>query len=165
MSESLYDLAIQNMTTSVHELAQRVPQPQVVPFANSFVFRYREKSIQQAIVQKLARYVTTLQAAYLLFDRGFVQEQAVLQRVLDEIHEDITFLCLGVVFNKVTPLHERYLSAFYEEEFDPVTGKPGLQDRAMVPRKKIRAYIANCEGAALNPSRGVEVTRQISKTY
>jgi hypothetical protein len=34
-----------------------------------------------------------------------------------------------------------------------------------VPRKKIRAYIANCEGAALNPSRGVEVTRQISKTY
>jgi hypothetical protein len=85
--------------------------------------------------------------------------------VLDEIQEDITFLCFGVILGGLTPLHEKYLAAFYEEEFDAATGKPGAQDRPMIPRKKIRAYIANMEGAALDPSRGVEVTRQVSKTY
>ncbi len=165
MSESLYVTALRNMSATVHELARNVAQPQRVPFADSFVYRYVEKTVHQALVQKLARYVTTLRGACLLFDHGFVQEQAALQRVLDELQEDITFLSFGVIFGKSTPLHERYLSAFYEEDFDPTTGRPGAQDRPMVPRKKIRAYIATMGGAAANPSRGVEVTRQISKTY
>lgn len=165
MSESLYVSALRNMSATVHELARHVPQPQRVPFADSFAFRYVEKTVHQAIVQKLARYVTTLRGACLLFDHGFVQEQASLQRMLDEIQEDITFLTLGLIFGDLTPLHEKYLAAFYEEEFDPITGKPGTQDRPMIPRKKIRAYIASMEGAATNPSRGIEVTRQVSKTY
>ena len=153
------------MSATVHELARHVPQPQRVPFADSFAYRYIEKTVHQAIVQKLARYVTTLRGACLLFDHGFFQEQAVLQRVMDEIQEDITFLSFGIILGKLTPLHEHYLSAFYEEEFNIATGEPGSQDRPMVPRKKIRAYIATMEGVSNNPSRGIEVTRQISKTY
>lgn len=165
MSEPLYVAALRNMSTTVHELARHVPQPQRVPFAESFVYRYVEKTAHQALVQKLARYVTTLRGACLLFDHGFVQEQAALQRMLDEIQEDVTFLSFGLIFDKLTPLHEKYLSAFYEEEFNPETGEPGDQDRPMVPRKKIRAYIATMEGAAANPSRSVEVARQVSKAY
>lgn len=165
MSESLYVVALRNMRATVHELAKLVPQPQTVPFGDTFAYRYVEKTAHQAIVQKLARYVTTLRGACLLFNHGFVQEQAALQRMLDEIQEDVTFLSVGLIFDKIEPLHEKYLSAFYEEEFDPVTGKPGAQDRPMVPRKKIRAYLAKMEGSAANPSHGVEVTRQVSKAY
>ena len=165
VTEALYAAALKNMSSTVHELARQVPQPKTVPFADSFVYRYVEKTPRQAIVQKLARYVTTLRAACILFDHGFVQEQAALQRMLDEIQEDVTFLAFGLIFNKLTPLHETYLAAFYQEEFDPITGKPGDQDRPMPPRKKIRAYIARMEGAAADPSRGVDVTRQVSKAY
>ncbi|MET3516721.1 MAG: hypothetical protein ACLGJD_00310 [Gammaproteobacteria bacterium] len=165
MIESTYEAALKNMSATVHALAKSVPPPQRVPFADSFAYRYVERTVHQALVQKLARYVTTLRGACLLFEYGFVQEQAALQRVLDEIQEDITFLAFGVIFDKMTPLHQTYLEAFYREEFDPRTGEPGNQDRPMIPRKKIRAYIARLEGSNANPSRGVEVARQVSKTY
>ena len=44
------------------------------------------------MVQKLARMVSTLDAARLLLEHGFVQEQAALQRVLDEIRRTYFFL-------------------------------------------------------------------------
>jgi hypothetical protein len=45
---------------------------------------------------------------------GFVQEQAALQRILQELHEDITFLAYSKIFNDFTPLHQEFLDAFYE---------------------------------------------------
>jgi hypothetical protein len=165
MTEKLYEVALSNMGATVHTLARRVPPPQKIPFADSYVFRYVEKSPEQAIVQKLARYVTTLRAACLLFDFGFVQEQAALQRVLDEIQEDVTFLSLGIIFNNMTPLHQAFLDAFYQEELDPRTGKPGPQDRPMVPRKKIRAWIARANPGNKSPSKGIDAPRQVHKAY
>ena len=124
-------------------LAERVPPPQKVAFKTSFVFRYVEQLPKQALVQKLARVVTTLQAATVLMQHGFVQEQGALQRVIHEIHEDITFLAYGVMFDDLTPLHKQYLDAFYEEEFDTDDPIDSTQKRPMVRRSKIQAYIAN----------------------
>jgi hypothetical protein len=163
--EQLYDEALINMEDTVHVLAQRVPPPQRVPYKDSFVYRYVEKSIHQALVQKLARLVSTLQAARLLMEHGFVQEQATLQRVLDEIEEDITFLAFGVIFNDMTPLHQSYLDAFFEEEFDADTALKSTQKRPMVPRKKIRAYISRVEGAPIDIGREVELCRTLFKVY
>ena len=165
MTESLYAQALTNMEATVHELTKQLPPPLKVPFHSSFVYRYTEKTAHQAIVQKLARYVSSLQATHLLLAHGFIQEQAALQRILDEIQEDITFLSLALIFGEQTTLHESYLLAFYEEEFDPKTGTATAQKRPMPARQKIRAYIARAEGKAADPSRGAEVSRTISKTY
>jgi hypothetical protein len=163
--EQLYDQALINMENTVHALAQRVPPPQRVPYKDSFVYRYVEKSIRQALVQKLARLVSTLQAARLLVEHGFVQEQATLQRVLDEIDEDIKFLAFGIIFNDMTSLHQSYLDAFFEEEFDADTALKSTQKRPMVPRKKIRAYISRVEGAPIDPGREVELSPTLYKAY
>ena len=163
--EQLYDQALINMENTVHALAQRVPPPQRVPYKDSFVYRYVEKSIHQALVQKLARLVSTLHAARLLMEHGFVQEQATLQRVLDEIDEDITFLAFGVIFSDMTPLHQSYLDAFFKEEFDADTALKSTQKRPMVPRKKIWAYISRAEGAPIDPGREVEPSRTLHKAY
>lgn len=161
----LYDNALSNMENTVQKLAERVPQPQRVPYKDSFVFRHVEKTIHQALVQKLARLVSTLHASRLLMENGFVQEQAALQRMMDELKEDISFLAFAVIFNDRTPLHEKYLEAFFEEEFDADTAIDSTQKRPMIPRKKIQAYIARLEGAQLDPSRGIELSRTICKTY
>ncbi len=164
--DNLYDLALQNMETTLHALAGRVPQPKRVSFRNGFVFRYAEQTIHQALIQKLARVISGLHAARVLLEQGYVQEQAALQRMLDEFQEDIMFLSFAIIFNDMTDLHREYLSAFYEEEFDqPESAIESTQKRPMVSRKKIRAYIARSEGAALDPSRGVEVARTLSKAY
>jgi hypothetical protein len=161
----LYDQVLRNMESTVHTLAQRVPQPQRVPYKDSFVFRYVEKSIYQALVQKLARLVSSLHSAWLLMEHGFVQEQAALQRMLDEIEEDISFLAFAIIFNDMTELHQTYLDAFYEEEFDADSAMASTQKRPMVPRKKIHAYLTKIESSALNPSCRAEALRTISKTY
>jgi len=161
----LFDQTLVHMERTAHGLAARVPQPQRVPHKDGFLFRHVERTIHQAIVQKLARMVSTLHAARLLMEHGFVQEQAGLQRVLDELQEDINFLALGVVFDKVGELHQQYLEAFFEEEFDAETSIESTQRRPMIPRRRVRAWIANAEAAALDPSRGIELSRTLSKAY
>lgn len=162
--DQLYDQALAHMERTVHRLAKRVPQPQELPYKDGFVFRHVEKTVHQALVQKLARLVSSLHATRLLMTHGFVQEQGALQRVLDELQEDVTFLAVGVIFKKWTSLHDDYLAAFFEEEFDAETAIDSTQKRPMIPRKKIRAWIASMEGG-VDQSRGVELTRTISKAY
>jgi hypothetical protein len=152
------------MERTVHSLAARVPQPQRVPYKDSYVFRHIEKTVHQALVQKLARLVSSLDASRILMTHGFVQEQAAMQRILDELEEDIMFLSFGIIFGKWTSLHDNFLAAFFEEEFDANSAIESTQKRPMIPRKKIRSWIASM-GDGLDPSRGVELTRTRSKAY
>lgn len=163
--ERLYSAALQNMARTVEDLAAKVPRPQKVPYKSSFVFRYIEKTIHQALVQKLARIVSTLSAGHLLMSRGFVQEQAALQRILQELHEDVTFLSYAEIHRDFTPLHQEYLDAFYEEEFDAPTALESTQKRPMASRRKIQAYVARKEGSDLDPSTSVELARTLTKAY
>jgi hypothetical protein len=167
MSDTLYDQALFNMEKTVHTLAARVVPPTRVPYKDTFVFRYVEKTLHQAIVQKLARYVSGLYAARLLMEHGFVQEQGALQRILDEIQEDISFLSFPVIFSEITDLHKRYLEAFYEEEFDKETAYKSTQKRPMIRRQKIRAYIArmNSEHTGFGQTESSENARTVSKGY
>ena len=163
--DNLYDQALANMERTVHMLAQRVPQPVRVPYKDGFVYRHIEKSLHQALVQKSARIVSTLHAARLLMDYGFVQEQASLQRMLDEMNEDVAFLASSVIFNDETPLHRTYLDSFFEEEFDAESALASTQKRPMVQRKKIRAYIARIHRDKIDINLGAEAARTVSKTY
>lgn len=130
------------------------------------VCRFKEQDIYQAIIQKLAHEQSTVRAAQVLLKHGYVQEQAALQRVVDEANEDILFLVYAVTNDSITELHKKILDAFWQEEFDDL-GNPlaSAQNRPMVPRKKIRSYIANVEGAPMDPSRGIELTRTLHKAY
>jgi hypothetical protein len=56
----LYDLALENMENTVHTLAGRVPPPQCIPYTHSFFFRYVEKSLHQALIQKLQEQLVAL---------------------------------------------------------------------------------------------------------
>jgi hypothetical protein len=153
------------MEHTVHLLASRVPRPQRIPLNDSFVFRHVEKSVHQALVQKLARLVSSLYAARLLMEAGFVQEQASLQRILDEITEDISFLSFSVVYGDSTQLHKTYLDAFFQEEFDPSDTVASSGERATVPRKKIRAYIDRVTSGPKGSSKYLDASRTVSKTY
>ena len=150
----------------MNAIAEKVPSPKLKNFGDFVAFRYEEKTIQQAIIQKLARKVSTLDAARVLLNNGFLQEQASLQRILDELREDIEFLVLGFHnSDHEKSLHRDYLDSFYEEEFDADTAIDSTQKRPMLPRKKIRAYLASAYYEPLDPSSATELFRTISKTY
>ena len=129
-------------------------------------FAMRNRQFIKLSVQKLARMVSTLAAIRLLFNNGFVQEQASLQRILDEISEDILFLAFGVLEgDHKSELHCQYLDAFYQEEFDAETAIRSSQNRQMVPRRKIQAYLTRTSFSPCDPSGGQEVLRTVSKFY
>lgn len=157
---------LEELDRAVLILSDAVPQPRKVSFADSYAFRHAEKLPRQAIVQKVAKAVTTLRASLLLCNNGFFQEQAMLQRVLDEVQEDILYLSLPLIGNEpYSKSHATFLDAFFLEDFDMKTGKPVDSKRRMVPRQKIRSYIANSIFAAPNPSQQIDNSRFISNLY
>ena len=164
--DRIYDRLLADMETLVNLLANRVPQPQLVQIEELRAYRHIEKTIYQAIVQKLARMVSTLDAARILLNNGFVQEQASLQRILDEIQEDILFLVFGILEeDHDSSLHQRYLDIFFQEEFDADTAIKSSQKRPTVPRKKIHAYLSRTGFSPFDPSSGNELLRTVSKMY
>jgi len=147
-------------------LEQRVPAPIRVPWKDSFVFRYRERTIHQAIIQKLARQVSGLHAVRALHERGLFQEQGMIQRALDELEEDIAFLSFAVIRGEVTERHKQYLEYFYAEEFDDPSDVVGShKSRGMIKREKIRAYVIQASEVGGDTSRANAVGKVITKTY
>lgn len=57
------------------------------------------------------------------------------------------------------------MDAFFEEEFDADTAIQSTQKRPMVPRRKIRAYLARSTFDPFDPSSGTELLRTIGKFY
>ncbi|WP_085694562.1 MULTISPECIES: hypothetical protein [unclassified Pseudomonas] len=160
-----YEQALNYMERIVSVFAERVPAPQKVEFRDSFVYRHVEKTIYQALVQKLARMVSSLHAAKLLLEAGFIQEQASLQRILDEITEDISFLAYSVINGDSTPILEQYLENFFQEEFHSHAESVSSINKGMVPRKKIRAYLDRCVSGPKGCSKHLDSARTLSKAY
>ena len=163
----IYDQVLAYMENTVHCLAKLVPAPRFIKTASVCGFRYREKSIPQAVVQKLARLVSTLYATRILLDHGFFQEVGALKRILDEIQEDVLFLLDG--YGKSSSRHKQFLDSFYEEEFDESTAIDSTQKRKMVARQKIWAHniraMSEFAGSPINPSQMTEVLRTLHKVY
>lgn len=161
--QQLFAEMLDIMDSAFRDFEAVVPAPIRVEKEVGWAFRYQDQSPLQAIIQKLALVQSGLRAAHILLRNGHIYEQSMLERVVDEANEDIVFLVHAVTNDKLTPLHDRYLAAFWQEEFSDYSDPLGSeQKRDMVPRRKIRAYLATIEGKENNPSRSVEVTRTIS---
>lgn len=163
--EPLYVNALERMSSFFNELSALVQPPKKVQIGDQYAFRYECQSIQAAMLQKLARVLTGVQAIHMLNACGLTQEQAAMQRMHDEFTEDISFLALSIILDQHTELHDEYLKAFYEEEFDnPSSSLRSSQKRPMILRKKIRGYISNNCGLD-DPSTSREAGRTIHKGY
>ena len=141
-------------------------RPRMVALSFGVTYRFLEKDIYQAMFLKLARVQSLVRAATVLLANGFVQEQGILQRAIDETNEDIMFLVYAVTNDKVTELHRKFLDAFWVEEIDESgTMMESRQNRPMIPRKKIQAYLARIEGVTIDPNRQQDSAKTIFKAY
>lgn len=166
-SRDLYHSLMPMIVSSFRKIEGAVPAPTLVSIGHRRAFRYVEQTPQQAIVLKLSRLVTGLQAVWALLEKGLTQEAAAVQRILDEIGSDVLFLAGPLTIGTHEPTHDQYLADFFQEEFDaddPVTSQ---KPRHRVPRKKIRAYVARTyrdpDDAAVD--RAVAVSAFIESAY
>lgn len=142
---------------SFRRLEQRVPPPRGVPMPGGEMARYVERLPTQALIIKLARIVSGLRAIDVLIAAGCFQEQATLQRVVDDAGEDIMFIGFALHNEEWTSDHDRYMDDFWLDAVGP-SGAPIALKVGMLPRKKIRAYVNRFTSPA-NPSAQNELGR------
>lgn len=158
----LFRGGIDAMEVAFRSLEDKLPRPLVVKQADGIALRYAEQSIHQAMLLKLARYISGLNACDVLLLNGFVQEQGVIQRTLDEAHDAILFLVLGAQ-DGPTKVHRKYLAAFWQEEFEegvePIDNTKG---RYIYP-SEVRNWVAQRIGEA--DDLGAKAGRVINQAY
>ena len=158
--------AVEAMTRAFRHIEHSLTLPQRVPHGKTFVFRYENKGIHEALVQKLARSISGLNAVAVLLDSGYVQEVGVLFRTLDEIQEDIFFLASAETNAARTERHDQYLQAFYAEAiFSRPEGSLEIPKPNMVPRKKIRAHTMNTLGQGVNTFQALAAGESVGTAY
>lgn len=163
---ALFTEISQVLESAFRKLESRTGPAEFVESGPGRVFRFKEKSLEAAIVQKTARMISTLNASRVLLQAGYVQELGALFRMLDELNEDILFLCQAKRSNELTDLHSRYLAAFYKEEFEkPNNAFMSEQKRETIPRKKIHAYLSRIPEQEMNASDFANLHRTLSQTY
>ena len=164
-NNELYNSVFEEMDRILSVLFRKTPPPvkQQLEFLNSWVYRYEEKTSHQAILLKLVRKVSGLRTTNIVMANGFVQEQASLHRLLDELYEDIMFLVFSIVFNDITDLHREFLEAFYSEELVAETAITSRQKRPIIPRNKIRSYLHQKISTNVSQNLTQEAARTIFK--
>lgn len=129
--------------------------------------RYKEQSVEQAALQKMARYISGLHALVLLLRSRHLQEDGTLKRTLDELRDDVMFLLMQPQNKKDELLHQRFLEGFYAEEFD--TGVPPMDSkrkRKRTLRREVRNYIhARTASLVGRGARAAEVVYQAYSGY
>ena len=137
-------------------LERQIPQARWVQWRDRHNWRFVEQLPGQLLIQKLARQITGVQTLDLLLLSGHLQEIGVLFRTLDEIHEDVCFIALGVTTGSWTPHHDDYARYFWSD--DEKNRQPP------VPRKTVRAYVNRALGQP-DPSTADAVGREIHKAF
>jgi hypothetical protein len=166
MPYDFFQRALDGLEDALRQIEIKVPPPIRKPWAGSFVFRYRERTIQQAIVQKLARMLSGLHAIEALLERGLFQEQGMVQRVVAEIDEDVQFLSIAVILKDITERPTQFLDYFYAEEFsDPSDVVESHESRGMLKREKIREYIHRKTLSEKDATRAKAVDKVLTKAY
>lgn len=158
--------AVDVMSRAFRRIEAVLAPPERVPYRDSFVFRYKNKGIHEALIQKLARYISGLNAIKVLLGAGYAQEACVLFRTIDEIREDIFFLATAETNRARTDRHTQYLEAFYAEAaFSRPEGSLDIPKPNLVPRKKVRAHAINVLGEDLNPSKALAAGESLSTVF
>ena len=158
--------AVEVISQALLRMEAAIAPPQKVPHRYSFVFRYANKDIHEALIQKLARNISGLNAVAVLLNTGYVQEAGVIFRTLDEIQEDIFFLASAETNGARTERHTQYLEAFYfEAVFSRSNDSPNIPKPNLVPRKKIRAHTMNVLGKGVNVSKALAAGESVGTAY
>jgi hypothetical protein len=118
-ADRTFELSIQAIQAAIDIMAGSVAPPVPVRTVNGFHYRYRESNVRQALILKSVRNYSALLALRALINAGLPLDAGAMMRVLDEVGSDILFIAGPTLFGKEPEdNHHRFLSEFFQEEFD-----------------------------------------------
>ena len=84
--------------------------------------------------------------------------------MLDEFGEDVWFMCDAILRGRSSPLQDRFITDFFQPEFDHENPFLATQRRDRVPRRRIQAAIGRMPENPVNPNDSQELARTIANT-
>jgi hypothetical protein len=162
----MYTKELQYMEGTLLAFTKALPKPIEIILGESIAYRYLDQGVAPAIIQKLARMLNGLHASKLLLEHGLLLDHAALLRMIDENSEDITFLTFAHLGGSEIELLKRFLTSFYQEEYDdPLRPLETHKSRDSIPRKKIRAAISRMSGVVQDQSKSQKVGDSLTKSF
>lgn len=146
-------------------LCKTQPPPTLEIIDGITCYRFKDRTIQAAILLKMARYVSGLHAGEVLLAHGFLQELGALQRSIQDFAEDTMFLSMACIFDDLTELHQQYLTAFWEEEPNFGDYQTSQKNRHETPRRKIQSYIATKTSGGVPHSNAIATSKYLSRIF
>ena len=163
--EILFRETIRICDGAFRALETEIPAPVRVPFGDSFVLRYKVRTPQIVVVQKLSRVSTGLKASEALLRLGLLQELGAIFRMLDEFREDVHFMCSAIRHQPMSGTQQRFIDEFFQEEMDPNSALEAPAKRNRVRRSKVQAANAKTSADVLNPSDAQKLSRSLTRTF
>jgi hypothetical protein len=155
------------MEDTLHKLAATLDPPQRVELHGGRpASRYTKRGVEQAIIPKMARIVSTTRAAILLLEASYFNEFKALKRMVEEAVEDVMFLARGLELG-LREVHQKFLDSFYAEYWKDGAHPevPDVIDRPPFQRHEIRKYMDELSiGGPAFPG-DVKVSRLMKMSY
>jgi hypothetical protein len=150
------------------ELGRHFPPPESADVHGGKAYRHRpeHRTPELLCYLKAVKLCSTLYGAGALAHNGLPQECYALCRIAEEMGEDILFMIKprgedGVL----SPLQQRFVQEFYQEEFDNPDPLQATQRRDRVQRRKLQAAILGDGGGVLDPHTALETANTLHKTF
>ena len=141
-----------------------IKKPIVVNRFGHEAIRFADPSATDAILLKFARVVSLNRAMLLLMDNGFVQEQCIVQRSLEETNEDILFYAISETEAVRSDRFRKHLEEFWKEDYKNPNDPVGTRVRRGFTRKGIGPFLNRIFGQP-NPSLADDVHHAIFSMY
>ena len=139
-------------------------KPEVIDRNGHNAVRFVTATPCDAILLKFARVVSLNRAMLLLMDNGFVQEQAIIQRAIEETNEDIMFITVNITESNKSARFESHLSEFWKEDYED----PNAPVKTRIPRafnrRGISAFLNRLFGQP-NPSHADDAHNAVYTMY
>jgi hypothetical protein len=139
-------------------------KPEVVDRNGHEVVRFVTASPCDAALLKFARVVSLNRAMLLLLDNGFIQEQAIIQRSIEETNEDIMYICVNITESGKSDKFHQHLDEFWKEDYEDPNSPMETRIPRGFSRKGITAFLNRVFGLP-NPSLADEAHRVIFSMY
>jgi len=116
-------------------------KPKIVDRAGHVAVRFDKKLPEEALLLKFARLVSLNRAMILLSDEGFVQEQGIIQRAIEETNEDIMFFSINITGSGNSDKFESFLQEFWKEDYEDPSDPVGTRIPRAYTRKGIGSFL------------------------
>jgi len=126
----LYDGAIASLDGFLRIIQDGNIAPEQVDRHGQVAVRFTEMTPEEALLLKFGRLVSLNKVLAILIKAGFIQEQCIIQRCIEETNEDIAFISANVTGTAHSEKFELQLNNFWKEDFED----PNNPAETIVPR-------------------------------